>query len=99
MSWEPPELINGILQNYTVQVMRSSSNTVLLSSTVNGSESSDVIMGLEAGSYSISVVALTGAGEGTPSDLVEFNLTTTTISKIAARYGHGYIIIVVLSDS
>ena len=73
--------------------MRSLSNTVLRSSTINGTESSDVIMGLEAGSYSISVVAVTGAGEGTPSDPVEFTLTTATIGKIAVRYGHGYIMI------
>ena len=62
--------------------MRSSSNAILISSTVNANESSDVIVGLDAGSYSVSVVAITGAGEGTPSDLVEFILATTTISKI-----------------
>ena len=62
--------------------MRSSSNAILISSTVNANESSDVIVGLEAGSYSVSVVAITGTGEGTLSDLVEFILATTTISKI-----------------
>ena len=62
--------------------MRSSSNVVLISSTVNANESSDVIVGLEVGSYSVSVVAITGVGEGIPSDLVEFTLATTTIGKI-----------------
>ena len=82
ISWEPPEFINGILQMYTVRVMRGSSTVVIHSSTVNATESSDVITGLETGSYSITVVAITGAGEGVPSDSVEFTLTTTTISKI-----------------
>ena len=84
VSWEPPEFINGVLQMYTVQVMRGSSNTIVHSSTVNATESSDVIAGLETGLYSISVVAVTRAGEGTPSDPIEFILTATTISKIVA---------------
>ena len=84
VSWEPPAFINGVLQMYTVQVIRRSSNTVVYSSTVNATESSDVIVGLETGLYSISVVALTGAGEGIPSDPIEFNLTATTTSKIVA---------------
>ena len=62
--------------------MRSSSNVILISSMVNANESSDVIVGLDTGSYSVSVVAITGVGEGTPSDLVEFTLATTTIGKI-----------------
>lgn len=82
VSWDPPELINGVLRSYRVQVMRSSSNVILISSMVNANESSDVIVGLDAGSYSVSVVAITGVGEGTPSDLVEFTLATTTIGKI-----------------
>ena len=81
VSWEPPEFINGILEMYTVQVMRGSSTVVIHSSTVNATETSDVITGLDTGSYSITVVAITGAGEGIPSDPVEFTLTTTTISK------------------
>ena len=69
---------------YTVRVIRGSFNTVVHSSMVNATESSDVIAGLETGLYSISVVALTGAGEGIPSDPVEFIFTTTTISNIVA---------------
>ena len=82
VSWEPPEFINGILQMYTVRVMRGSSSVVIHSSMVGATESSDVITGLETGPYSVTVVALTGAGEGVPSDPVEFTLTTTSISKI-----------------
>ena len=84
VSWEPPEFINGVLQMYTVRVIRGSFNTVVHSSMVNATESSDVIAGLETGLYSISVVALTGAGKGTLSDPVEFILTATTTSKIIA---------------
>ena len=93
ISWEPPESINGILQMYTVRVMRGLSTVVIHSSTVNATESSDVITGLETGSYSITVVAITGAGEGIPSDSVEFTLTTTTISKICiVLYVRSYIL-------
>ena len=82
VSWEPPEFINGLLQMYTVRVMRGSSTTVIQSSTVNATEHSDVISGLETGSYSIAVAALTGGGEGIASDPVAFTLTTVTISKL-----------------
>ena len=86
VSWEPPEFINGVLQMYTVRVMTEPSNTVVHSSTVNATENSDVIAGLETGLYSISVIALTGAGEGMPSDPIEFILTATTISKRVAMH-------------
>ena len=86
VSWEPPEFINGVLQTYTVQVMRRSSNAIVHLSTVNATESSDVIAGLETGLYSISIVALTGAGEGIPSNSIYFILTATTISKIHCSY-------------
>lgn len=84
--WEPPEFINGVLQMYTVRVMRGLSTNVIQSSTVNSTEHSDVISGLETGSHFITVVALTGAGEGIASDPVHFMLTTVTISKLIAMY-------------
>ena len=68
-----------MLQAYTVQVMRASSSVVIHSSMVDGNQGSDVIMGLEAGPYSITVVARTGAGEGNVSNPVAFTLTAVSI--------------------
>jgi len=68
--------------------MEGLSTTLLLSRIVNAEEGTSggsvAIRGLELGSYTVTVVAETGAGEGDPSDLLAFTLV---ISKITL-YGY-----------
>ena len=86
VTWQPPETINGILDSYVVRIMEEVSTTPLLSRIVNAegatSGGSVVIRGLELGTYTVTVVAETGAGEGDTSDPLPFTLMTSKIDTV-----------------
>ena len=84
VTWQPPEATNGVLDSYIVRIMAGLSTTPLLSRIVNAegetTGGSAVIRGLELGSYTVTVVAETGAGEGDPSAPLTFTLMTSKIT-------------------